>query len=339
MSWHGIGSGRRGLEPLLDAIEQLQGAAVPASVLENEVLPARVADYQPAMLDTLMAAGEVMWVGVEPLGERDGRIALYLTDRFERLRLSQGDEPSPGGRADDIAEYLREHGASFFAAIHDGTGGGFPKETVDALWTLVWRGAVTNDTLHPLRAYGRATESRSSKRARAKPFRSRRLVPATAEGRWSLVQPTRPSRTSHTDWATATAQQLLSRHGVITRETVASESVSGGFSAVYQVLKAMEDAGKIRRGYFVAGLGAAQFALPAGLDLLRLARDMPDEPKTVVLAATDPANPYGAIVKWPEIVGPASASSDTSRGPTRTAGALVVLVNGFAAGYLRRGET
>jgi ATP-dependent Lhr-like helicase len=338
MSWHGIGSGRRGLEPLLDAIEQLQGAAVPASVLESEVLPARVADYQPAMLDTLMAAGEVMWVGMEQLGERDGRIALYLADRFERLRLSQGDEPSPAGRADDIAEYLREHGASFFATIHDSTGGGFPKETVDALWTLVWRGAVTNDTLHPLRAYGRATESRSSKRARAKPFRSRRLVPATAEGRWSLVQPARPSRTSHTDWATATAQQLLSRHGVITRETVASESVSGGFSAVYQVLKAMEDAGKIRRGYFVAGLGAAQFALAAGLDLLRSARDMPDEPKTVVLAATDPANPYGAIVKWPEIVGPASASSDTSRGPTRTAGALVVLVNGFAAGYLRRGE-
>src|SRR5947207_2125164 len=130
------------------------------------------------------------------------------------------------------------------------------------------------------------------------------------------------------------AQQLLTRHGVITRETVAAESVAGGFSAVYQVLKAMEDAGRIRRGYFVAGLGAAQFAMPAALDLLRSMRDVPEEPRTVIMAATDPANPYGAITKWPELPdAPASG-----RGPTRTAGALVILVDGRAAAYLRRGE-
>ncbi len=130
------------------------------------------------------------------------------------------------------------------------------------------------------------------------------------------------------------AQQLLSRHGIITRETVAAESLAGGFSAVYQVLKAMEEAGRVRRGYFVAGLGAAQFAMPAALDLLRSMRDVPEEPRTVVMAATDPANPYGAMTKWPEL--PDATAS--GRGPTRAAGALVILVDGQAAAYLRRGE-
>ena len=331
VSWHGIGSGRRGLEPLLDAIEQLQGAPMPASVVEREILPARVEDFQPAMLDTLMAAGEVAWVGVEPLGERDGRIALFLTDHMPRLRAPQADAEVEG-RAGEIVSYLREQGASFFSAIHAGTGGGFPNETVDALWELVWTGLITNDTLHPLRAYVRTPDTRSARRGRATPFRSRRLVPRTAEGRWSVVDRSRPTTSSATEWGAATAQQLLSRHGVVTRETVLSEGVAGGFSQVYQVFKAMEDAGRIRRGYFVAGLGAAQFAMPAGLDLLRSMRDVPETPRTVVLAATDPANPYGAIVKWPEIAG------FEERGPTRTVGSRVILVDGLAAAYLRRGE-
>jgi ATP-dependent helicase Lhr and Lhr-like helicase len=293
------------------------------------------------MLDTLMAAGEVAWVGVEPLGERDGRIALYLTDHLPRLRAPEaepdkarptGEKARVEGRAGDIVSYLREHGASFFSAIHTGTGGGFPNETVDALWELVWKGAITNDTLHPLRAYVRTPDKRTAKRGRATPFRSRRLVPPTAEGRWSVVDRSRPTKSSATEWSAATAQQLLSRHGVVTRETVLSEGVTGGFSQVYQVLKAMEDAGRIRRGYFVAGLGAAQFAMPAALDLLRSMRELPETPRTVVLAATDPANPYGAIVKWPEITG------FEERGPTRTVGARVILVDGLAAAYLRRGE-
>ena len=372
VSWHGIGSGRRGLEPLLDAIEQLQGAPMPASVVEREILPARVEDFQPAMLDTLMAAGEVAWVGVGPLGERDGRIALYLTDHLPRLRMPEA-EPNKArptgdktrdtgdtaqaattkgsGRADEIVSYLREHGASFFSALHTGTGGGFPNETVDALWELVWKGLITNDTLHPLRAYVRTPDKRAARRGRGTPFRSRRLVPRTAEGRWSLIDRAsasasasadarrsasreggRPIQSAFTEWSAATAQQLLSRHGVVTRETVLSEGVTGGFSQVYQVLKAMEEAGRIRRGYFVAGLGAAQFAMPAGLDLLRSMRDVPEIPRTVVLAATDPANPYGAIVKWPEIAG------FEERGPTRSVGSRVILVDGLAAAYLRRGE-
>src|SRR5205814_2030757 len=160
------------------------------------------------------------------------------------------------------------------------------------------------------------------------------------EGRWALVAGPRASKSSATEWATATAHQLLTRHGVITRETVAAEAVAGGFSAVYQVLKAMEDTGRVRRGYFVAGLGAAQFAMPAALDLLRSMRDAPEDPRTVILAATDPANPYGGIVKWPEQApGDApDATSDGGRGPTRSVGALVILVDGAASAYLRRGE-
>ena len=356
VSWHGVGSGRRGLEALLDAIEQLQGAAVPASVLEREILPARVDDYTPGMLDTLMSAGEVVWVGIESLGERDGRVALYLTDHLARLRPPFLPTPEIEGRAADVAEYLGGHGASFFAAIHEGTGGGFPTETVDALWQLVWQGLVTNDTMQPLRAYAHTEDTRAAKRHRGAPFRSRRLVPPRAEGRWSLVSDDRRvarrgaeregasregTTRAATEWATAMAQQLLARHGVITRETVAAESVTGGFSAVYQVLKAMDDAGRIRRGYFVAGLGAAQFAIPAALDLLRSMRDAPEDCRTVVMAATDPANPYGALVKWPELTASTDGTPESAvsgRGPTRAAGALVILVDGRAAAYLRRGE-
>jgi ATP-dependent helicase Lhr and Lhr-like helicase len=336
VSWHGIGSMRRGADALLDAIEQLQGAPLTASVLEREILPSRVSDYQPAMLDALMAAGEVVWVGVEPLGDRDGRIALYLTDHFATLkgpvtrRPDDKSQATPRGRSADILEYLREHGASFFAAIHQGTGEGFPQETVDALWDLVWQGLVTNDTLHALRALIRPSDTRSSRRSRGPSFRSRRLVPPTAEGRWSAVNRAAATKTSATEWTAALAQQLLTRHGIVTRETTASEGIAGGFSGVYQVLKAMEDAGRVRRGYFVAGLGGAQFAMPAALDQLRSLREPPEEPRAVIMAATDPANAYGSTIKWPEREG--------GGGPTRTAGALVVLVDGFLAAYLRRGE-
>ena len=179
-------------------------------------------------------------------------------------------------------------------------------------------------------------------------FRSRRLVPPTAEGRWSVVDTPAVTKTSTTAWSAAIAQQLLTRHGIVTRETTATEGVAGGFSVVYQVLKAMEDAGRIRRGYFVAGLGGAQFALPAALDQLRAMREPPEEPRTLIIAAADPANPYGSIVKWPEVARPTtqeiagSKKQDpayaSTRGPTRTVGALVVLVDGFPAAYLRRGE-
>src|ERR1051325_4911743 len=235
MGGHGIGSKRRGLEALLDAIEQLQGAAVPASVLERDVLPVRVDDYTPAMLDTLMAAGEVAWVGVERLGDKDGRIALYLTDHLTRLRPPAA-APALDGRVKAVRDYLAAHGASFFAAIREGTGQGFPTDTVDALWELVWMGLVTNDTLHPLRTYTGASESRRARRPSPSKFRSRRSSPRTSEGRWSLGESVAATTASVTEWGAATAHQLLTRYGIVTRETVSSEAIAGGFSAIYQVL-------------------------------------------------------------------------------------------------------
>ena len=343
VSWQGIATGRRGPEALLDAIEQLQGVPIPASVLESEVLPARVDDYEPAQLDTLMAAGEVLWVGVEPLGERDGRIALYLTDQIHRLRLGSPPSHAAAGasgesRARAVAHHLQAHGASFFAAIHEATGSGFPQETVDALWELVWNGEVTNDTLHPLRAFIRGPDEQKRHRApEERRFRSRRLVPKTAEGRWSLVDVPGVARPSVTEWSAATAQQVLMRHGIVTRETMAAEGNVGGFSVIYPVLKALEEAGRIRRGYFIAGLGAAQFATSAAVEQLRHMRELPETRRTILLAATDPANPYGTVIRWPH---PASetADHDRSRGPTRSAGARVILVDGFAAAFLRRNE-
>ena len=393
--WQGIIKRRRGTDALLDAIEQLQGAPLPASILEAEILPARIDAYDPADLDALTAAGEVVWAGVEPLGDRDGRIALYLADhlprllppvttdlRGVRLQPDYDTQPDRSSRETAIVDYLRAHGASFFGPLHEAVGAGYPAETVNALWNLVWSGLVTNDTFHALRAFTRTRAARrKARRTETSAFRSRRLVPPAAEGRWSLVRPisevarpvpgperraqspapqTLPAATAKGDvtkWAAAMAQQLLARHGVLTREAVAGEAVPGGFGIVYPVLKTLEESGRIRRGYFVAGLGATQFALPGALDLLRSLRDSPDETEVAVMAATDPANPYGATLKWPakrqqkspqrsprgsipaNTEHPAvDGVADAGRGPTRSVGASVVLVDGVLAAYLARGD-
>jgi ATP-dependent Lhr-like helicase len=336
--WQGVVRRRSGLDALLDAVENLQGTPLAASILETEILPSRVEGYNPADLDALTAAGEIVWAGLEPLGERDGRLTLYLSDHLSRLhRAPVLDDLPPRERA--IVDYLQQNGASFFGAVHDAAGGGYPGETVDALWTLVWRGALTNDTFHALRAFTRPPERRGRKpRPSVAPagraFRSRRVSPPSAEGRWSLLDERIGAPASATESAAAQAQQLLSRYGVLTREVAAAEGISGGFSAVYQVLKALEDAGRIRRGYFASGVGATQFALPAALDLLRSLKETPDDPEVVVLAATDPANPYGTVLKWPEAN---AGDADRGRGPTRTVGSVVVLVNGALAAYISRG--
>jgi len=345
-TWQGVATKRNGLDALLDAIEQLQGAPLVASLVEREILPARIDAYNPADLDFLAGSGEVAWVGLEPLGERDGRIALYLTDHLPRLLVSSPTPADLSDRACAIVEHLRRQGASFFAAIHDAAGGGYPGETVGVLWDLAWRGLVCNDTFHALRAFTQppARHSRREARAQLQGFRSRRLTPPTAEGRWSLVEARAATGTpvSPTERATALAWQLLNRHGVLTREAIAIEQVPGGFSAVYPVLKAFEETGRIRRGYFVANLGAAQFAVPAAVDLLRSLRDEPETPQAVYLAATDPANPYGAVLRWPDIglrtsdVG--RQASSEPRGPTRSAGTGVILVNGALAAYLTKGD-
>ncbi|HZW74193.1 MAG TPA: crosslink repair DNA glycosylase YcaQ family protein, partial [Caldimonas sp.] len=334
-TWQGIAKRRQGADALLDAIEQLQGAPLAASTLETEILPARIDGYDPADLDAVTAAGEVVWVGVEPLGERDGRVALYLADHLPKLLPSSvsdtggegkknaaqvSDTERTGSAERAILEQLRAHGASFFGALHDAAGGGYPAETVDALWTLVWRGLVTNDTFHALRAFTRAhVPRRKARHQDPSPFRSRRLAPPSAEGRWTLIP---PAATSTTKWAASFTQQLLARHGVVTRESIAAENAPGGFGTVYPVLKGLEEHGRVRRGYFVAGLGATQFAMPGAVDLLRSLRDAPDDPEVVVLAATDPANPYGATLTWPTRSTQSTQSSQSlpgaGRGPTRS---------------------
>ncbi|HTV82556.1 MAG TPA: DEAD/DEAH box helicase [Acidobacteriaceae bacterium] len=345
--WHGVLQQRRGLDALLDTIESLQGAPLPASLLEAQILPARLARYAAADLDTLIAAGEVVWCGVDRIGERDGRIALYLAGRVADLlppRAGSAEALTPREEA-TLAELARS-GAAFFAQVHDAVGGGYPGETVDSLWSLVWRGLVTNDTLHALRAFiARPETSRTSKRVHNQAaFRSRRTTPPSAQGRWTLIPapgratpaaqtPVPPSRSRagvETAWSHALARQLLDRYGIVTRETVAQENVAAGFGAIYEVLKALEAQGKVRRGYFVAGLGAAQFAEPAAVELLRSLRtDAPQKSELLALAAADPANPWGSILRWPN-------AEDASAALTRSVGATVILRNGDLIVYLRR---
>ena len=350
--WQGVVQPRRGLDALLDVIENLQGAPLAASLLETEILPARIAGYKSADLDTLIAAGEVVWVGLEPLGERDGRVGLFLAERLATLWAPaptsqkrdvvhpdwwRGEEPA-GERELAIVEFLRRRGASFFQEMHDGVGGGYPGETLEALWSLVWRGLVMNDGLLSLRAYcerpagGRAKPAKRVHNQMAA-FRSRRTTPPTAQGRWSLNAVAFEDGRGATEWSHAIAQQLLTRYGVVFRETAHAENLPGGFSAIYDVMKALEESGRVRRGYFAADLGATQFAMPAAVDLLRSLRaaGSEDAAEVVMLAATDPANPYGALLRWP--VAPEAGSS-----LTRSVGARVVLVNGALSAYLRRGN-
>ena len=359
--WQGLLTPRRSgpahLDSLLDAVESLQGAPIPATLLESSVLPSRISGYDPAGLDTLVAAGEVAWAGVEPLGERDGRIALFLADKLQLLAQQRPIVEPLTEREEKLIEVLESTGASFFDPLHQAVGGGYPGETIDALWSLVWRGLVTNDSLHALRAYIARPESNRTAARRSQTgvvFRSRRTTPPNAQGRWSLL-PMRAQKGSEglpssTEGSHALALQLLSRYGVLTREAVAAENVPGGFSAVYDVLKALEEGGRIRRGYFVAGLGATQFALPAAVDLLRKLRNEPpaEKPEFVQLAAADPANPYGSVLPWPDLPVtdddsgvPADRSSSAGRESaprilTRGANAEVILRNGQLVTWLRR---
>jgi ATP-dependent Lhr-like helicase len=327
--------GTAALERLAEVIDQLAGVAIPASVLERDVLPARVPGYQARLLDELGALGEVGWVGRGSLGRDDGRIALFRPGR-DALRPAapvEGAAPSDV-RHDRIREHLARRGASFYREIYAAAGGGSDREMLDALWDLVWAGEVTNDTFAPLRALRWKRPSGSGARGirRPRPGRLTSFGPPEAAGRWSLVEPAKdvpPTERLH-----ALALALLDRHGVVTREAVASEGVDGGFSAVYPVFRALEEAGRIRRGYFIDGLGAAQFALAGALDRLRAVRDDAGNASArsvYLLAAADPANPYGAAMPWPR-------RDDADRRPfQRAAGAYAVIVDGIAVLYVERG--
>ncbi|MQA04065.1 MAG: ATP-dependent helicase [Streptosporangiales bacterium] len=401
----GVGKPLRGLDGLLRAVEQLQGAPVPASALESLLLPARVADYAPTMLDELTTAGEVVWAGCGALSGNDGWVCLALTDSAPLL-LPPPAEYDLTEQQQAILDVLDGGGALFFRQLSDRVGRTDDTELAASLWDLVWSGHVTGDTLAPLRSLlgGRGSHrSRSATpRGRYTSRRTRAAMPSrsgppTVRGRWSLTVEREPDATRR---AHAVAETLLDRHGIVTRGAVAAERVPGGFAAVYRVLKAFEETGKCRRGYFVEGLGAAQFATPGAVDRLRLGAepaapgDAPcpgaplgavdglgteptapgddlrpnttpgppgdgpwhgtpgapgdaarpgtpssaprgtagDRRAAVTLPATDPANPYGAALPWPERPGDVG-----SHRPGRKAGALVVLLDGQLVLYVERG--
>jgi ATP-dependent Lhr-like helicase len=348
--WQGASVARRGSEALIDAIEILQGAELLASDLEREILPARVANYQPADLDALLASGEVVWVGREQIGDRDGRVSVYLTQSLERLL------PPPAAtetrtfseRAGRILEFLGGRGASFFSELHQAAGGGFPGETVAALWELAWAGKITNDTFFPVRNFlnPNPKEQRSPADARGylpgspeflRRLRGRSPQHAGAQGRWALTVGRIMQAPNPTEWSAAVAQQLLVRNGIVTRETAIVENIPGGYPTIYPALRTMEESGWIRRGMFVAGLGAAQFAMPAAVDLLRSLRTNPERPEAIYLSASDPANPYGGLLPWSRTQAEADATDGAKiHSMARAAGAAVVLVNGRLAAYFRR---
>ncbi|HEX4723564.1 MAG TPA: ATP-dependent helicase [Pseudonocardiaceae bacterium] len=362
-SWHGVTtrnpkSDRRSLfaapgpDDVLNVVEQLAGAPLPASAVESLILPARLPGYSPALLDELTATGEVTWTGCGALSGGDGWVALAPTDVADLL-LPDVDELPESPLHTAIAAALGG-GALFFRQLTDRVGAALVAEgaqpptddlVIAALWELVWAGLVTNDTLAPLRAVvsGRGAAHRPRRAtprgryARLRPQGSARLPsrtgPPTVSGRWSLVldRATDPTRRAH-----ARAEAFLERHGVLTRGALDTERVTGGFSAVYRVLRAMEESGQVVRGYVVEGLGAAQFAARGAVDRLRaLSRPGGPDPgqplPVVVLAAADPAQPYGAALDWPAAIG------DTRHRPGRKAGALVVLVDGRPVLYVERG--
>ncbi|MEP6973811.1 MAG: DEAD/DEAH box helicase, partial [Actinomycetota bacterium] len=264
-----------GPEALLEAIGRLQGAAVPASILEHDILPARVRGYRPADLDALCASGDLVWIGAGPLGADDGRVCMFVRDRVRLLAPPASDEPPQGVSHVAIRDHLAGRGASFWPDLVAAAGTGDEHTVLAALWDLVWAGEVTNDTLAPLRAMT-AKRSRSVSRlgARPRPGALRRVGPPAGAGRWSLVAPLLEPVASPTEIAHARALQLLDRHGVLTREAVLAEGVPGGFAGVYGVLKVLEMSGKVRRGYFVAGLGAAQFAVLGAVERIRTMREL-----------------------------------------------------------------
>ncbi len=323
-AWQGVGSESRGLDRLFEVVRQLQGVAMPASVLERDVLAARVADYSPRLLDELAAAGEVVWVGAGPLGRDDGKVMLFLRGQAPLLRptVAAGDRPSEPDH-DRLREFLAGRGASFFRELS----GMNDKASLDALWDLVWAGEVTNDSFAALRAFASGgSRSKAAKRSGRPRMGSLTVLgPPKAQGRWSLVDAELPmGEGTPTQRQHALATVLLDRHGVLTREAVRGEGHPRGFAGVYPVLRALEESGRCRRGYFVAGLGGAQFALPGAADRLRA--DRRDSAKgALVLAATDPANVYGLSLPWPV------------NGPRRVAGAYVVLLDGQPSLYVEKG--
>ncbi len=319
-AWHGIGGGTGGMERLKEILVQLEGLPVSFAELESTWLPARVHDFRPAMLDELGATGWLVWIGRGAPSARDGRVALFRRERVAYLVEPAEPLEALDARHETLLQHLATRGASFFTALQTACAGEPTEDVLDALWDLAWGGLVTNDTFQPLRFAGPIRARHPLERARS--------IARAAGGRWALVAELLAGAPAPTERAHARAVKLLERHGVVAREVAAVESLPGGFQAIAPILRSMEEAGKARRGYFVEGLGGAQYAFPGAVDRLRACRAEPEAPAVLALAATDPANPYGQTLAWPERV-----RADATR-PQRRAGAIVVLVNGEPVLYV-----
>ncbi|MCO8270978.1 ATP-dependent helicase [Actinoplanes sp. TRM 88003] len=348
--WHQIGGNARGTDALAATIEQLQGIAVPASAWERLVLPARINDYAPPMLDELSGGGDVLWAGSGSIGSNDGWVTLAYADSAPLLLPPADDEFAATPLHQSVLDALSDGQALFFRALSDRVGSTDDTALAAVVWDLVWAGHLTNDTLAPLRALlggsgahkAKSAPARTRYRRPGRPTMPSRGGPSNMAGRWSRL----PDRDlDPTRRAAALADLLLERHGVVTRGAVMSEGPVGGFAGVYPVLGALEERGAARRGYFVEGLGAAQFAVPGAVDRLRALAEPAELAKrtgatAMVLAATDPANPYGAALPWPERIidsGDGEPVAKAGHRAGRKAGALVVQVSGDLVLYVERG--
>ncbi len=328
--WHAIGADRLGIARLEEVIDQLEGLPLPWSLLSATLLPMRVAGFSLDMLDMLSATGAVVWIGVAPLGIRDGRIALYRRSQVSRLAQIATDYQAPSAVHAALCKHLETRGASFLVelehAVKDAVANTSRVEFNAALWDLVWAGQITNDTFSPLRSL--ASTGAHSARDR------RRSGHTLAGGRWSLVRNLLDPAVTDTERAVARANMLLERHGIVCRETVSAEDLPGGFAPIYRVLKAMEESGQVRRGYFIEGLSGAQFGHSGAVDRLRAARSNDDsveaysDETALALPTLDPANPYGAMLPWP----PTGASDDSRL--RRVPKTWVILVEGKPALYV-----
>ena len=331
-SWQGVDRHPptgAGVDRLREALVPLQGLPLPLEVWERDVLPRRTGAYSPAWLDQLCASGEIVWVGAGALGRRSGRVALYFRDDAPLIGPPPRAAEPP---AEPVHEAVRERlraGPCFFTDLLTDVAGFTTEELQNGLWDLVWAGEATNDAFAPLRSPKLTATPAWSQRARAsrRTFGSRRRGGQPAvQGRWSLTDALFGRDEDPAARRRTQAELLLERYGIVTREQVLAEGIPGGFSSLYDSLAALETIGVARRGYFVEGLGGAQFALPGAVERLRAQRD-DDAAPPLVLAATDPAQPYGAVLKWP----------DTGRRPQRVAGAYVVLAGAEPVLFVERG--
>nr|WP_250646034.1 ATP-dependent helicase [Microbacterium ihumii] len=352
--WQHLSRPLEGVDGVLAVVEQLAGVPIPASAWESLVLPSRIRDYSPAMLDELTSSGEVVWAGHGTLPGRDGWVSLHPADLAPfTLPIPEAPDDSASGGSGDLERALLEalgHGGAYFASqLKEMAGAENEQSVLEALWNLTWAGRVTNDTFAPVRTLlaGGSQAHKSVRRApRTRTFRGVSLGsvsfsggstapprPTATGGRWSLLMTDRAdSGAAASRRATVSAGLLLDRYGVVTRGAVQSEGTPGGFAQAYRILAGFEEAGHCRRGYVIERLGAAQFAASTTVDRLRTFANLPDPAplRAITLAATDPANPYGAALAWPRREG-------VSHRPGRKAGGLVVLVDGALVLYLERG--